>query len=342
MKRLHRVLAATALLLAQPWLANMAPAATTCSASATDLAFGAVTGASDVDSTASVTVDCTTGALSSLSSGTARVRMCLSIGDGVNGDGQTDPRQMKNGDGDLLQFQIYSNAGRTDIWGSSTNPNTPNTVNLDLEYSVLALLGGSGSVSATMYGRVFAQGGLARGSYTNPFTGSHTRVDYRYAEQLLGTPPYPTSCTSGGDGGGSITFPFTASASVADNCTIGITTDLAFGHVPSQISADQDQTSSISFTCTGRTPWQVGLNGGLHASGNTRRMRLGATDSYVSYELYRDPSRTLRWGDTLDTDTVSGTGTGSEQGLTVYGRVPASQSVPHGDYSDTVTVTVTY
>lgn len=340
MKRLHRVLATAALLLAQPWLATMAPAATTCSASATDLAFGAVTGASDVDSTASVTVECNTFGLALLA--TARVRMCLNIGDGVNGDGQTDPRQMKNGDGDLLQFQIYSNAARTDIWGSSTNPSTPNTVNFDLQYSV-PVLGGSGSVSATMYGRVFAQSGLARGSYTNPFTGSHTRVDYRYAEQLLGTPPYPASCTSGGDGGGSITFPFTASASVADNCTIGITTDLAFGQVPSQINTDQDQTTSISFTCTGRTPWQVGLNNGLHADGNTRRMRhLNATNNYVTYELYRDPSRSLRWGDTLDNDTVSGTGSGSEQSLTVYGRVPAPQSVPHGDYSDTVTVTVTY
>lgn len=339
MSLLHRVLAATALLLAQPWLATMASAATTCSANSTNLAFGAVTGASNVDSTASVAIQCNTLGLSLLAY--TRVRMCLNIGDGDNGDGQTDPRRMKNGDGDLLLFQIYRNAGRTDIWGSSTNPNTPDTVNLDLQYEV-PLLGGSGSTNATMYGRVFAQSGLARGSYTNPFTGSHTRVDYRYAGQLLSIPSYPTSCTSGGDGGGSITFPFTASASVADNCTIGITTDLTFGHVPSQISTDQDQTSSINFTCTGRTPWQVGLNNGLHADGNTRRMRLGAANNYVTYELYSDPSRTLRWGETLDTDTVSGTGSGSEQSLTVYGRVPATQSVPHGDYNDTVTVTVTY
>jgi len=71
-------------------------------------------------------------------------------------------------------------------------------------------------------------------------------------------------------------------------------------------------------------------------------MRLGATSNYVQYELYSDSARSQRWGNTLDIDTVNNTGTGSSQSLTVYGRVPAPQSVPSGDYSDTVTVTITY
>ncbi len=48
------------------------------------------------------------------------------------------------------------------------------------------------------------------------------------------------------------------------------------------------------------------------------------------------------WGNTIGTDTVAGTGTGSNQSLTVYGRVPV-QSTPVGaTYTDTVIVTVTY
>lgn len=324
-------------LLLLPWLASTAPAATSCSASATNLAFGTVTGASNVDSATSVTIQCNTGGLSLLAY--ARVRMCLNVEDGADGGSQTDPRRMSNSFADVLTFQIYRNAGRTDIWGSSTNPNTPNPVHLDLEYPV-PLLGGSGNTAATLYGRAFAQGGLAAGSYDNPFTGNHTRLDYRYNEALLLWPSWPASCTSGGLGGGSITFPFTASASVPDHCTISATTNLAFGHVPGLITANQDQTSAITFTCTGRTPWNVGLDNGLHADGTIRRMRLGATDYYVTYELYHDSARSQRWGTTID--TVPGTGTGAEQNLTVYGRVPVPQSVPHGDYSDTVTVTVTY
>jgi len=39
---------------------------------------------------------------------------------------------------------------------------------------------------------------------------------------------------------------------------------------------------------------------------------------------------------------VSGTGTGAAQVLTVYGRIPANQTALIGNYTDTVTVTVTF
>lgn len=102
------------------------------------------------------------------------------------------------------------------------------------------------------------------------------------------------------------------------------------------------QPQLLRFERRGRTAWNVSLNDGQNVSGSTRRMRLGATGNYVTYELYRDPARTQRWGVTTGSDTVPGTGTGSAQNLTVYGRVPASQTVPAGSYSDVVTITVTY
>jgi spore coat protein U-like protein len=50
----------------------------------------------------------------------------------------------------------------------------------------------------------------------------------------------------------------------------------------------------------------------------------------------------VAWGSTVGTNTESGTGTGSTQSLTVYGRV-ASQTTPNpGTYSDTIVVTVAY
>jgi spore coat protein U-like protein len=62
----------------------------------------------------------------------------------------------------------------------------------------------------------------------------------------------------------------------------------------------------------------------------------------VSYELYRNSARTQRWGNTLNSDTVIGSGTGGTQNLTVYGRVPAQTTPSAGTYNDTITVTVTY
>jgi len=316
-------------------LASKSFATTLCTASASNLAFGNISMGTTQNNTATVTVDCNTFGLSLLA--TARVRMCLNIGAGTVVGSSINSRIMSNASLDPLQFQIYHDASRSQIWGDTV----ADDVDIDLQYSV-PVLGGSGSSSATLYGQVPSQIGLAAGTYLNLFTGIHTRLDYRYAEQLLGTPSWPTSCTAGGNGGGSIVFPFTASATVPASCEIDVTNNLNFGTVPGLINSNTDQTTNLSFTCTKTTPWKVSLDDGLHANGAIRRMRLGATSNYVQYELYRDSAHSLRWGDTLDIDTVNGIGTGSSESLTVYGRVPAPQSIPSGNYSDTVTVTITY
>jgi len=62
----------------------------------------------------------------------------------------------------------------------------------------------------------------------------------------------------------------------------------------------------------------------------------------VSYSLFQTAGRTLNWGNTVGTDTLSGTGTGIAQSLPVHGRVPASQSMPTGGYQDTIVATVTF
>lgn len=61
----------------------------------------------------------------------------------------------------------------------------------------------------------------------------------------------------------------------------------------------------------------------------------------VPYQLYTNPARTTVWGNTIGTNTVTGTGNGLIQPLTVYGRVP-SASAPAGPYLDVITATITY
>jgi spore coat protein U-like protein len=62
----------------------------------------------------------------------------------------------------------------------------------------------------------------------------------------------------------------------------------------------------------------------------------------VVYSLYKDSARGSVWGNTVGTNTAAGTGTGSAQTSTVFGRVP-SQSVPApGTYNDTIVVTATF
>jgi spore coat protein U-like protein len=68
----------------------------------------------------------------------------------------------------------------------------------------------------------------------------------------------------------------------------------------------------------------------------------GPASATIDYNLYRDAAFTNVWGETIPTDTLSGTGNGATQPITVYGRVAPQTTPATGAYSDTVAVTVTY
>lgn len=309
-------------------------AATSCTAQGNDLDFGKVVLAGVADTSGTITVNCSSTALAL--AGTTRVRMCLNIGTGSTG---ANPRTMQNAQGDSMRFDLYQDAARTVAWGDSSSGGS--SLNLDLQYSV-PLIGGNGSISATLYGRVPAQYGLAEGTFSSNFSGAHTRLDYRYAEAMLLTPPYPSSCLSGGTGGGSVTFPFTSTASVDPNCQITTVNNLQFSAQSGLIDSASDTSTTIGILCTGRTAWNVGLDNGNHVGTSNRRMRQSTADVFVDYDLYRDAARSQVWGNTIGSNTSAGSGTGNVQSLTIYGRVLAPQSVPAGSYSDTITITLTY
>jgi spore coat protein U-like protein len=62
----------------------------------------------------------------------------------------------------------------------------------------------------------------------------------------------------------------------------------------------------------------------------------------LGYKLFSNSGRATNWGNTVGTDTVTGTGTGNSQSLTVYGQVHAGQYFKPGSYTDTITATITY
>ena len=107
--------------------------------------------------------------------------------------------------------------------------------------------------------------------------------------------------------------------------------------------ANVDATSTISVSCTTGTAFQLGLDKGAGTGASTAlRYMTGGTGAKVGYMLYSDTSRTTNWGDVLGTDTVAGTGAGLPNIFTVYGRVPAQATPAPGNFTDTITATVTY
>lgn len=137
------------------------------------------------------------------------------------------------------------------------------------------------------------------------------------------------------------TATFTAQIIIQANCQILSPTNLNFG-TTGALTSNEDATSTFSVQCTNTTPYNIGLNAGTTTGGTTTTRLMTFGSATVSYKMYADSSRSTNWGNTVGTDTVSGTGNGAAQSYTIYGRVPAQTTPAPATYTDTVTITVTY
>lgn len=135
------------------------------------------------------------------------------------------------------------------------------------------------------------------------------------------------------------------SAEVQAACRI-TTTPIAFGTVDVATAADNDAQGALQITCTNGTIYtaSAGVGSGIGASYSTRFMASGADK--LGYNIYTTAQRAVVFGDGAGTGVsapIAGIGSGTQQTVTVYGRIPGSQnSVRAGSYTDTVAITVTY
>ena len=134
---------------------------------------------------------------------------------------------------------------------------------------------------------------------------------------------------------------FNSTITIQSNCQVVSTNTLNFG-TQGLLTANTDASATFAVQCTNTTPYNVGLNAGSTAGGSIATRLMTSGSATVSYKMFSDSGRTTNWGNTVGTDTVSGTGNGSSQTLTVYGRVPAQTTPAAATYTDTVTVTITY
>ncbi len=135
---------------------------------------------------------------------------------------------------------------------------------------------------------------------------------------------------------------FTVSATVLDACSV-TATDLAFGSYLPTAGSAATASSTVEVTCTGGSAYTVALDGGTTTGNvNARAMTDGAAHD-LGYGLYTTSGYTTVWGDgSASTVTQGGTGNNAAQDYTVYGRLPAGQFVPPGNYNDVVGVTVNF
>ncbi len=295
-----------------------------CSGTSTALDFGTIgaTPTARRDTTSSMSVTCT---------GTVgqTVRACVGIPPGAGTSSTLANRRMNSG-ANIVQFQIYKDVARTQIWGLVGNPQTPLTLDIPITSP-------SGNTDmATAYGRIFSGQVKPAGNYVSNFSLAN-RVEVRPAYVV--SPTNPDCSTYAGAATG---WAFQALVTLGAVCTV-TASDIGFGTVIS-LASQIDATGTVQSTCTTGTVYTIAMDGGT-TTGNIpdRRMaKSGPGPDFVGYQLYRDAAHTQIWGDGVVGSVEAGTGTGSTQSVTVYGRVPA-QSTPEPDlYADTIGVTMTY
>lgn len=138
------------------------------------------------------------------------------------------------------------------------------------------------------------------------------------------------------------TTSFTVSATVTDVCQNLTAGNINFGNYNPLASSDTDSTGDIQVTCTNNTSYSVSLSSGSSGSYSSRELSDGGSNT-LNYNLFTSSDYNSVWGDgTGSSSTVNQTGSGSQDTITVYGRITAGQSVAQASYSDTINVTITY
>ncbi|QPC85639.1 spore coat protein u [Mesorhizobium sp. NBSH29] len=311
-------LSALFLTVALGWTSSAS--AQSCNFTVSTLSFGNVDtlSGSATNSTATISASC-----SGYSVLTPRVLVCPNIGAGTGG-ATAGARQMAGAG--TLNYQLYSDASRTAVWGSYAWPYPARAPAM-----AVGLLLGAGSASDTIYGSVFGgQQAVPTGSYLAAFSSADVEFLYRATSSSDCTTPSGTAARP----------TFNVTANIPANCLVSAQ-NLDFG-TNGVLNTNVDATGGVAVQCTQNSAYSVSLGGG-NANGTPTERKMSRLLESVTYGLYKDAARSQPWGDVATPgSTVPGSGSGGTQNFTVYGRVPAQQTPSPGVYNDTVVVTVTY
>ncbi len=136
-----------------------------------------------------------------------------------------------------------------------------------------------------------------------------------------------------------IALVFMLIAQEARACIINVT-GVNFGSYDVFSNVALDSVGNIDINCLNG----VGYNITFSAGNGTYEQRVMSSGAHsLNYNLFNTANRTLVWGDaTNGSFAVSGSGTGDAINHVIYGLIPPHQNVPAGNYSDTITVMITF
>lgn len=139
---------------------------------------------------------------------------------------------------------------------------------------------------------------------------------------------------------GKATYTMPVRATVINGCTVSALPLVFMVPVPTNLNVDSSTTVTVA--CTPNIPFTVDIDTGLYANGINRRVFNAAASAYINYDVYRDPPRSQVWGTGGAKNVTGNSGITGVVVLPVYGRLASSTKLKAGNYSDTLTVTISF
>jgi len=138
-----------------------------------------------------------------------------------------------------------------------------------------------------------------------------------------------------------VTAAYASTATTTMGITAAVAKDCAIAAAPLNFgtyngTADMHASAAVTANCTSTTTYGITLS----SAGTYKLAGTGANTDTLNYTLTASDYTTLLSGVLVAANAA--TGNGANQSYTVYGVVAGSQVVRPDNYSDTVTLTITY
>jgi spore coat protein U-like protein len=138
----------------------------------------------------------------------------------------------------------------------------------------------------------------------------------------------------------STTGTLTVTAAIGTSCTV-TNVGINFGTI---VTTSAVTTSGIlNVNCSNGLAFSLDLDPGLNPAAANANRQLASGANRINYNIYTNNTFTTVWGSAMAGGTSqSFTGTGANQSITAFLKIPVQAAPPTGTYADTVAITAVF